>query len=55
MAPQLIGTNGWFLRVLREWTARATSSLPTPLSPWMRTVVLKSAIFVIVRKMSVID
>ena len=32
--------------------ARATSSLPTPLSPVIEDVVLKSAIFVMVRKMS---
>ena len=53
MAPQLTATNGCALaRLERAWSARATSSLPTPLSPVMSTVVLKSAIFVMVRKMS---
>ena len=38
MAPQLMATNGAFLRRLLPWTARATSSLPVPLSPWTSTV-----------------
>ena len=38
MAPQLIATNGWFARGLARWMARASSSLPVPLSPWMRTL-----------------
>ena len=40
MPPQLIATNGWPLRSLSLWIARAISSLPVPLSPVMRTLVL---------------
>ena len=32
-APQWIGTNGRSARAERSWMARATSSLPVPLSP----------------------
>src|SRR5689334_230911 len=38
MAPQLTGMNGWSLRALAAWIAPATSSLPTPLSPVMSTL-----------------
>ena len=37
-AAQLTFTNGRVLRDERWWIARATSSLPTPLSPRIRTV-----------------
>ena len=40
IAPQLTATKGSFFRFERVWIARATSSLPMPLSPWMSTVVL---------------
>ena len=36
-APQLIGTNGARARRPCAWIARATSSLPVPLSPMMST------------------
>ncbi len=36
-APQLIGTNGRDARRPCAWMARATSSLPVPLSPMMST------------------
>jgi hypothetical protein len=36
-APQWIGTNGRSARGERSWMARATSSLPVPLSPRSRT------------------
>ena len=55
MAPQLMATKGAPLRAERAWIARATSSLPVPLSPVMSTVVLKSAILEMVRKMSSIS
>ncbi len=32
-APQLTATNGLSRRALLKWRARATSSLPVPLSP----------------------
>ena len=38
MAAQLTAMKGLSLRGLLWWMARATSSLPVPLSPWMRTV-----------------
>ena len=38
MAPQLMATKGWLARELARWMARATSSLPVPLSPWMSTL-----------------
>ena len=38
--PQFTATKAAFLREPREWSARATSSLPTPLSPATKTVVL---------------
>jgi len=37
-SPQLIGTNGCPRRGLAAWIARATSSLPVPLSPVMSTL-----------------
>jgi hypothetical protein len=37
-APQLTARKGCSRRRLRSCTARATSSLPVPLSPWMNTV-----------------
>ena len=37
-APQLTEMSGALLRWLRSWMARATSSLPVPVSPRMRTV-----------------
>ncbi|HBL25899.1 MAG TPA: hypothetical protein DD490_03590 [Acidobacteria bacterium] len=42
-APQLIGTNGLSRRRLFRWMARAISSLPVPLSPWISTVASESA------------
>ncbi len=38
MAPVLMGTKGLSLRGELAWMALAMSSLPVPLSPWMRTV-----------------
>ena len=38
MPAQLIGTKGWRDRPEPSWMARATSSLPTPLSPVTRTL-----------------
>ena len=38
MAAQLSFTNVRALRPLRSWIARAISSLPVPVSPWMSTV-----------------
>ena len=43
MAPQLIATNGWLARGLARWMARARSSLPLPLSPWMRMLASPAA------------
>jgi len=37
-AAQLSATNGRFFRGLFWWIALATSSLPVPVSPWIRTV-----------------
>ena len=37
-AAQFTVTNGPAARLLCWWMARATSSLPLPVSPWMRTV-----------------
>ena len=37
MAAQLTGSKFLSLRRLRLWMARATSSLPVPLSPVMKT------------------
>jgi len=38
MAPQFTVTNFFRARTLLEWMARATSSLPVPLSPVTRTL-----------------
>ena len=38
MAPQSTGTKGCTPRRLKRWIMRATSSLPVPVSPSMRTV-----------------
>ena len=43
MAPQLTATKGASRRGERAWMARATSSLPVPLSPVMSTVELVGA------------
>ena len=43
MPPQLTATNGWSRRRLWLWIARATSSLPVPLSPSTSTVAPLSA------------
>jgi hypothetical protein len=43
IAPQFTATKGPSRRGPRRWSARATSSLPVPLSPSMRTVVSKAA------------
>src|SRR2546422_368639 len=43
IAPQLTDTNGPLRRGLSSWNARATSSLPVPLSPVTRTVESLSA------------
>ena len=43
-APQLTATNGPSRRPLSPWMARATSSLPVPVSPWSRIVLSLSAI-----------
>lgn len=37
-APQLTATNGPLRRPLRLWMWRATSSLPVPVSPMIRTL-----------------
>ena len=42
MAAQLSATKGPSLRRLRAWSARATTSLPVPLSPVMSTVASES-------------
>ncbi len=38
MAPQSMGTNGPRARGEASCTARAATSLPVPVSPWMRSV-----------------
>ena len=43
MAPQSTGTNGPAARRERPCTARAATSLPVPVSPWMRSVVSAGA------------
>ena len=43
MAAQLTVTKGILWRALRLWMARATSSLPVPVSPVMRTVLRVAA------------
>ncbi|MFZ2053708.1 MAG: hypothetical protein WAU81_05875 [Candidatus Aminicenantales bacterium] len=44
MAAQLTWTNGSLARMLWLWMALAMSSLPVPLSPWMRIVALVGAV-----------
>src|SRR3990172_8897950 len=51
MADALTATNGP-PRVPRSWMQRATSSFPTPRSPWSRTVASESATFPTPRKTS---
>ena len=46
IAATLTATNGCPRRSLRAWIARATSSLPVPLSPVISTVVGVEAIWV---------
>ncbi len=55
MAPQLIGINGPFLRKLASWMARATSSLPVPLSPVIKIGTSETATFRIVAKTACIS
>jgi hypothetical protein len=43
IAPQLIATKGWLARTLARWIARASSSLPVPLSPWISTLASPAA------------
>jgi len=45
IAPQLTGMKGRSARGLAAWMARATSSLPVPLSPMMRMVASVTATF----------
>jgi len=47
IAATLTATKAWPRRSLRAWIARATSSLPVPLSPVISTVVGVDAICVI--------
>ena len=46
--------NGFSARGLRSWIARATNSLPVPLSPVMRTVDCTSATVSIIWKIAFI-
>src|SRR5882672_8950281 len=50
-APTLTGTNGPLARRDWRWSARATSSLPVPLSPVRSTVLSERATFETSRKM----
>ena len=45
IAAQLTSTKGPCARGLRSWRRRATSSLPVPFSPWIRTRALVGATF----------
>jgi len=45
IAPQLTAMNGRSVRGLAEWMARATSSLPVPLSPVIKIVASVTATF----------
>ena len=45
IAPQFTATNGFSLRGERLWIARATISLPVPLSPLMTTLAFEGATF----------
>jgi hypothetical protein len=42
MAAQFTATKGRSRRAPEKWMERASSSLPTPVSPWMSTVVSRS-------------
>ena len=42
-AAQLMATKGPYFRVDLSWMARATSSLPVPLSPMMNMLALEGA------------
>ena len=53
-AAQLTVMNGPFARCASRWIARATSSLPVPLSPAMNTVVSVAATFSTVRRTAAI-
>ena len=44
IAAQLTATNGLSRRGPEKWRVRASSSLPTPVSPWISTVVSSCAI-----------
>ena len=55
MAPQLIATKGRRARGLRSWIVRATSSLPQPDSPVMKTVASVGATRSIIRYTSCMD
>ena len=48
MAPQLMGIKGRSFRRLKAWIARATSSLPVPLSPVTNTGTSEEATFLMV-------
>src|SRR2546425_1258531 len=52
IAAQLTLTNGSAHRIDAAWTARATRSLPTPLSPRIRTVVSVSAMLSMMERMA---
>jgi len=49
-APQLTAMKGLYFRELLVWMALATSSLPVPVSPLMKTVALVSATVRIISK-----
>ena len=52
--PMFIATNGPSLAADQAWISRATTSLPVPLSPVMRTVALEGAIFLTISLMCII-
>ena len=54
IAPQFTDTNGLSRRCPLKWMARATSSLPVPVSPVIMAVAGLSAIFRMVSKTSTI-
>jgi hypothetical protein len=55
MAAQLIATNALPARGLSECTARASTSLPVPLSPSSSTVAMVGATFSMMRQMRIIE
>ena len=55
MAAQLILMSGFFFRGELRWMASATSSLPVPVSPVIRIVVVVGATRVIASKISRVD